>query len=765
MKIIKLVALCIAALGGGWQTALAAETTPNVSFIVTSSGMSLHALGTMVSPTNGGPYKVYLAYAKATETLPTPVCVKEGYANDLDTRFNEMYGGLEPETKYNYTIYALDGEEKVGETSGDFTTGKIYYVNGASGDDTKDGLAETTAVKTPERAVTLAKATNKEGHEIRIASGRYEMSATLYPSTRYALVGMGESAEDVVLDANYTEDQRIVRSDDKQISLANLTFANARMTNFNGYANWTYPGAGVRIGQTGGNGIPGNAYAWVTNCLFTTCTNVNTGAGALFLVGGCKVVDCRFEKNYAGNGANNGCSSGGAVVVKGGGGQTLFERCTFAGNYSEGGEGALSCGSYDSSEASFTNAYGVVLSDCVFTNNAAADWGGVLGGKIVLSKGCTFADNSARCGGIFSGSGSWKTDFEWSMIFRDCVFRGNRAELYGGISAAPWYKTGGPVYGFSNCVFEANYAAKGYSIFCQLGGSATLQDCVFRGNKNDNADYADDPAPNSAAGVCLFGDMRLIQNCVFSNNIGRGSCLVRAFNGKHVMKVEGCTFVANELRPPLESDTEEKWGDNLGTQRQVLFLKGDGSYPVVVMRNTLIANNTNSCGYSCAVYVSAGGTLTNDNVTITGNRCVTSNGIENAYWWNGVGAGIYVQDGGTNVSRNVIITDNRNILNNNKLENFRGTITFINCMEDGATMASTDEVTNYPNSDPQFRDAANGDYTPSRKSPARNKGLLLDWMTADAKDILGNVRVFDGAPDIGAFENVEPIPGMMLIIR
>ena len=38
-------------------------------------------------------------------------------------------------------------------------------------------------------------------------------------------------------------------------------------------------------------------------------------------------------------------------------------------------------------------------------------------------------------------------------------------------------------------------------------------------------------------------------------------------------------------------------------------------------------------------------------------------------------------------------------------------------------------------------------------------------MTADATDFLGNRRVFDDAPDVGAFENVEVPPGLMLLVK
>ena len=55
--------------------------------------------------------------------------------------------------------------------------------------------------------------------------------------------------------------------------------------------------------------------------------------------------------------------------------------------------------------------------------------------------------------------------------------------------------------------------------------------------------------------------------------------------------------------------------------------------------------------------------------------------------------------------------------------------------------------------DPEFTDAANGDFTFNAGSIAFNAGILLDWMNEEgAKDFYGNVRLSGAAPDIGAFE-------------
>lgn len=730
--------------------------TPEVTFEVTSSGMAIHAIGTRNEAATGT-YEVYLAYAPEGATLSSAMCVDQSWENDLDKRFNVMLKGLEPETTYNYSIYALAGEEKLGEASGTFTTGKIYYVDGTSGDDTKDGLTEATAVKTPEQALTLALATNGEGHEIRIASGRYVMSATLKPSTRYAIVGMGESAEDVILDANYAVDQRIVQASDsrlsKHISLVNLTFANARMETFNCYANWTYPGAGVRIGIAGGNQTLGNLYTWVSNCTFTACTNLNTGAGALFVHGGSMVTDCQFKDNYAGNGANNGCGSGGAVVAQAGGGQTLFRRCEFLRNASAGNGGALTCGVY-SGDLLSTNTLGVVLSDCLFSGNVAAEQGGVLDGKIVLVKGCTFEGNSAKTGGVY-GRGWSNTKFPWATPYYDCTFRENHAEYHsGGFCGYNIYVQ--PMLVFSNCTFVANSSQGGCSLFLYV--DLDLQDCTFVGNENKaladvKTTYGNWGFDN---GLGCVANIKA-RDCVFSNNVARGTGML-SVTGGCTLDMDACAFIANELRPADGNSNQDN--------RCALVLSRycDGS----LLRNTLFANNTNYCGYGVALNMGTAN-ATNDNLTIVGNRCYT----DNANGW--VAAGIYISENQASVFRNCLVLDNIN-LTKNVLQNFYqwGLGTFINCLEDGEQLLAdgktalgniTREGTNYKVESITFKDAANGDYTPVRKSTTKDAGALLEWMTASSKDILGNKRIYDAAPDIGAFENQDPVPGLLFIVR
>ena len=62
-------------------------------------------------------------------------------------------------------------------------------------------------------------------------------------------------------------------------------------------------------------------------------------------------------------------------------------------------------------------------------------------------------------------------------------------------------------------------------------------------------------------------------------------------------------------------------------------------------------------------------------------------------------------------------------------------------------------------------DAANGDYHLQPKSPLREGGMLLDWMTAGAVDLDGNPRVHLDLPDIGCYESQFTPLGLMVFFR
>lgn len=69
------------------------------------------------------------------------------------------------------------------------------------------------------------------------------------------------------------------------------------------------------------------------------------------------------------------------------------------------------------------------------------------------------------------------------------------------------------------------------------------------------------------------------------------------------------------------------------------------------------------------------------------------------------------------------------------------------------TSTQDDEFCIY--TDPKFMNAASGDYVPKARA-CRNSAVAYDWMTDPAdvrsKDLAGNARLADTAPDMGCYE-------------
>ena len=85
-------------------------------------------------------------------------------------------------------------------------------------------------------------------------------------------------------------------------------------------------------------------------------------------------------------------------------------------------------------------------------------------------------------------------------------------------------------------------------------------------------------------------------------------------------------------------------------------------------------------------------------------------------------------------------------------------------------------VSDVPGGDLKFIGSAEGDYQLQRKSPLREKGIVLPWMSVTATDIAGNLRVVSdkgeplavdpsALPDIGCYECVLKPLGFVLTIK
>jgi hypothetical protein len=213
--------------------------------------------------------------------------------------------------------------------------------------------------------------------------------------------------------------------------------------------NWAFEGGGFFI-QSGSFSID--------DCTFTrnTAAGLNwadTGyGGAIRSWSGldATITNCRFIENLASGGGAAHFGHIGSVLPMGRSGSVRLTGCTFVGNL------AGSAGAVEAS-ASYVEAR-----DCVFRQNAALGWGGVMviGLSEVSLSNCLFAGNRASVAGCLHAYG-----------WRGSVIRGREYKLNVDLQ-------------LTNCTLAGNLAPDGWAITCrsydsQDSDNMCLSNCIL----------------------------------------------------------------------------------------------------------------------------------------------------------------------------------------------------------------------------------------------------------------------------------------------
>ncbi len=180
-----------------------------------------------------------------------------------------------------------------------------------------------------------------------------------------------------------------------------------------------------------------------------------------------------------------------------------------------------------------------------------------------------------------------------------------------------------------------------------------------------------------------------------------------------------------------------------------------------LVQNSIIRGNTSVGWDGGGVYGYDGFTIRN--CLITGNTAKRYGGgiAQLSFWESGYienctvvgntsgnhGGGIYVTD--IDGVRNCIVVQNTAPYDQNVT--LKATPCSYSCLT--PTPPGEGNIT----ADPQFVNAAGGDYRLADGSPCRDIGLNLSWMT-NAVDVAGNARLANLYVDMGAFENTSPPP-------
>ena len=280
---------------------------------------------------------------------------------------------------------------------------------------------------------------------------------------------------------------------------AGSAFRDLVFTNFTSSVTKSEPatwGTAIRYSTT-------DRYA-IENCLFTHCVSPTCGGA----VGAYRVEihDTAFVSNVAQCAYSGTMNGGGALAVNYSGTSLVISGCRFEGNRC-----TPSSGNNNGGGAVLAHQVSAYLTNVVFVGNSSACHAGAYYGDPKVASNVTFVANSAveRGGAVGSVNPGSRTS-----VYLDCLFEANRANGYGGAIYAHNQIKGGVTA--TNCTFRGNFAVNyGGAIDCDSQYLNALVGCRFLDNKADSGDNT----AVSYGGAIGRGGARLIEGCLFSNNV------------------------------------------------------------------------------------------------------------------------------------------------------------------------------------------------------------------------------------------------------
>ena len=357
---------------------------------------------------------------------------------------------------------------------------------------------------------------------------------------------------------------------------------------------------------------------------------------------------------------------------------------------------------------------------------------------------CIFHNNAAT---LYRG-GAYTATTASGMIVSNCLFYGNTAAQGGGAVYAEETQGDAVHYQqFVDCVFTNNTITAGNGGAVEAPLKVELENCLFDNNRV--------PLSNrSCGGHACVGRNSVVKGCEFT-----GVC--QAEDGSCLGVIGSRVVVSNSVIRGLAA-TESRGVFYINSQSNIRFVD------CVITNNIYRDDNFSTMFY---------GHVTN----LIVQQCLISGNLDKMVIPNHSGSRFFEN---CTIIQSVVTTTSPSAVATN---------TFVNCIMPNATITSSGTYCNILSNclvkvaqngsydsgvitgDPKFVDAARGDYTLEVKSPCREVGLMLDWMTNGSTDLLGNPRVVDtrgvafspaALPDLGCYEIQERKPsGLMLFVR
>ena len=329
----------------------------------------------------------------------------------------------------------------------------------------------------------------------------------------------------------------------------------------------------------------------------------------------------------------------------------------------------------------------------------------------------TVIDNLTIQNGVGSGAGGGAIYcYKSSPVVTNCTFSSNTASDSGG--AIHCHESSPTI---RNCMLQNNTATNnGGAIHCGNSSSPTIQNCTFINNSVTNywggAINCDSSSPT-------------IKNCTFTNNSAALGILSGAGGAIHCIwnsscpNIIDCTFEGNsstyggaiefhESSPVITNCTFNSNSAEYGSA----ISYHDGTALAMVTNCTF---SSNSSTYVGTIHCRGTGSAVLNNCILWGNSA-TSGGNE-----------IHIEDASASCTLNYCCVDNTGY---------------------GGQTGNIYDTNNCIFVDPQFVDAANGDYHLKNTSPCIDAGDNSYVPSGVTTDLDGNPRIVNGTVDMGAYE-------------